>query len=198
MKRAPARHRAIAAAAVVAAAVLAASCSPESRYRVLSAVFDGVPPPAGFETPAPGIVVPSVEVPGSGFLDDLRTLREQRPPRDTTPVILSVHKPVAERKCRECHGDPEDVAIIPHDARLCDKCHLDQRRDQGWDHGPINLGTCIPCHTPHRSRHKSLLSEPLPDLCLHCHKDVSPDGPDYHVVANFADCSACHDPHRMY
>lgn len=187
----------LAMATVVSLAALSVpSCSPVSRYRVLSAVFDGVPPPPGMEVPAPAL---ETQGPTSALSDGLARLRAERRPRAKPGiVILSVHKPVADRQCDQCHNLDSPGGDMAKDATLCDKCHADQRREQGWDHGPINLGTCIPCHLPHRSSHEHLLAMAVPDLCLNCHQAVTPEGPDYHRVDNFASCTTCHDPHRMY
>jgi predicted CXXCH cytochrome family protein len=89
----------------------------------------------------------------------------------------------------------EPLAI---DARLCDRCHGEQRQREGWNHGPINLGTCIPCHRAHESPYPHLLDRPVPQLCLHCHVDALEIMPQYHQVADLEDCTQCHDPHRMY
>lgn len=187
----------VAAAAILFAGLVAASCSPAARYRALSAVFDGVPPPPGMpKTSVPAL--PADDAAKSALRDGLEQLRGEKPARAPLPAIVSVHKPVAERQCRDCHDMAKPDAGLSHDATLCDRCHLDQRQREGWDHGPINLGTCIPCHVPHRSVHEHLLSAAMPALCLNCHDGVSADSPDYHRVANFEDCTACHDPHRMY
>src|SRR5690606_14426887 len=113
-------------------------------------------------------------------------------------VVRSVHKPYQERQCSQCHDMTRGTGDIAHDASLCDKCHYEDRRRGGWDHGPINLGTCVPCHTPHNSEHEKLLALPIPDLCLTCHIEETPTRQEYHDVPNFNDCVACHDPHRMY
>lgn len=178
------------------ACLAAFSCSPAEKYRVLSFLFDGVPAPAGVE-PRPTRERARQSGETSAFVEGLQQLREQ-PRKKKEPVLLSVHKPVADGKCQECHDYEGDLGAVPVDARLCDMCHLEQRRREGWDHGPINLGTCIPCHVPHRSRHEHLLSKQMTELCLDCHVDTSPDDGEYHDVSNFADCTTCHDPHRMY
>lgn len=183
------------AVALGLAGVAASSCStPESRYRVLSAVFDGVPPPPGMEVPLDEML----DGEASTLQQGLATIRANKPARPEPPKIVSVHKPVAENKCRECHDMDRPGQDIARDASLCDKCHLEERRAKGWDHGPINLGTCIPCHAPHESQYEHLLAVAMPGLCLNCHDQVTPAGPDYHRVENFDACTACHDPHRMY
>ena len=84
------------------------------------------------------------------------------------------------------------------DAALCDRCHKEQRIREGWDHGPINLGTCVPCHRPHESEYPYLLEKPMPDLCLDCHGTEMEKYQFYHAVPDVSNCSTCHDPHRMY
>lgn len=173
------------------------ACAPEARYRVLSFIFDGVPPPPGMRVESPISLSggPAYSSTFNGGLS-LAARGESAPPKVT---FLSVHKPVAENKCTECHDSKLGFDTLPpHDARLCDKCHLKQREKEGWNHGPINLGTCIPCHVPHRSRYEHLLSKPIPDLCLTCHQEDLARPEEYHDVTNVDDCIACHDPHRMY
>ncbi len=194
------RHRRslVVAAFASLACLVAAACSPVARYRVLSTVFDGVPPPPGVEvrsdSPIPTTAVENISV----LQQSLRQLRAEKAPLELKPTILSVHQPVADHKCAECHNVDRLDSGLRHDATLCDKCHLDQRKEEGWDHGPINLGTCIPCHVPHRSQYEHLLAEAVPQVCLNCHESLSPEASDYHRVENFNECTACHDPHRMY
>lgn len=194
------RRRGLGLAALVAVLVLAGgvatSCSPAGRYRVLSAVFDGVPPPPGMVVE--GMDELDLDPNASAFSQGLATMRARRGPIAKPVKMVSVHKPVAENRCNECHNMDHPGADLARDATLCDKCHLEERQAKGWDHGPINLGTCIPCHLPHESPHEHLLAVAMPALCLNCHEAVSAEGPDYHRVANFGACTACHDPHRMY
>lgn len=184
------------AAAAALLALLLVSCTRIGRYEVLSFFFDGVPTPPGVQAPAPRPVAGRAGA-SSVFVEAIQTLREQAPKKPKM-IFLSVHKPVAERKCQECHDEPSLGTQVAHDATLCDRCHQEQRREQGWDHGPINLGTCIPCHVPHRSTNEHLLSKPVPELCLNCHTTTMEGDSEYHVAANFNACTECHDPHRMY
>ena len=176
----------IAAAAVVLACAIA--CQPKARYRTLSFFFDGVPNPD-----AP------VEVAN-------RAPRESSPFHPirgravaTPPPIVSVHKPYTSGQCAQCH-DPVTMAPRALDATLCDQCHLEQRLREGWAHGPINLGTCMPCHSrpPHDSIYPHLLEKPVPDLCLDCHAEDMAREETYHAVPEVDACILCHDPHRMY
>lgn len=191
------RRLAVALAVSLAWCLAVSACSPVARYRVLSAVFDGVPPPPGMVVAPADALEPAVAG-ASAFGEGMDRLRAARPPRTPLPTIVSVHRPVAERKCRECHDLNTPDAGLRHDATLCDRCHKEQRQRENWDHGPINLGTCIPCHVPHRSPNAHLLAVATPQLCLNCHEGVTPESADYHCVDNFDDCTGCHDPHRMY
>lgn len=169
-----------------------AACAPYTRYRVLSFIFDGVPhPDATNGYPGP------ITQPVSEFQQAIAGV-PKLPPKVQPPKIVSVHKPVADRQCSQCHDmSTGSLDVIPDD-QLCDKCHKEQRIQEGWDHGPINLGTCVPCHKPHDSIHEHLLDQPVPELCLSCHTEMEERHPEYHMVENFNDCVACHDPHRMY
>ena len=184
-------------AGVVVVCCLVVSCTTVGRYRVMSFLFDGVPPPAGV-TARPARIPEGKDAATSVFVEGLHKLREAKPPKKILPVIKSVHKPVAEHKCKECHDEKRGVGDVQHGAALCDRCHQEQRREAGWDHGPINLGTCIPCHVPHRSTNEHLLSAPVPDLCLGCHVNATASESGPHEAATFANCTSCHDPHRMY
>ena len=190
------RHVLLFGAAGLLAALVVAGCAPASRYRVLSFFFDGVPVPAGVE-PRPGYESSRTVQRQSSFRAALAQLPAPPPPPPAV-VYRSIHQPVVENRCRFCHNPNAPMDEIVHDATLCDACHGDQRREEGWDHGPINLGTCIPCHVSHKSPYDSLLTEPMPDLCLHCHDREGLAEPDYHQVETYDQCTTCHDPHRMY
>jgi predicted CXXCH cytochrome family protein len=170
---------------------LLVSCSETSRYRVLSFIFDGVPAPEGMEVKEEG----SRESEQTAFQQAVEELGvEKNPP---PPQIQSIHEPYLGRNCRVCHDSPLNLDVIPRNAELCDRCHLQQRIVEGWDHGPINLGSCVPCHVPHSSIYPNLLSKPVPDVCLFCHQEEE-EHPEYHAVPNYSSCTECHDPHRMY
>lgn len=176
---------------LVVAACLTMACAPTTRYRVLSFFFDGVPPPPGMEIAEP-------MGPGES-ISPFRAALQAMPRAELPDVaqIVSVHAPYAERQCSECHGSVMTLDAIPRDAALCDRCHLEQRVEEGWNHGPINLGTCVPCHRPHNSIYPHLLEQPVPALCLWCHADEMQRPTEYHDVPNVDACLECHDPHKM-
>jgi predicted CXXCH cytochrome family protein len=90
------------------------------------------------------------------------------------------------------------MQALTQDATMCDQCHREQRLREGWNHGPVNLGTCIPCHVAHESQYPHLLERPVPDVCLVCHETEMERKTEYHAVENVNQCTACHNPHRMY
>jgi predicted CXXCH cytochrome family protein len=76
---------------------------------------------------------------------------------------------------------------------MTSECHTDLR-ELTFNHGPLNLGQCVPCHEPVGNRHVFAERERSgPQMCLTCHEQPAPQA---HVHAPFAaDCMACHDPH---
>ncbi len=174
--------------AALAAALASAGCTGETRHRVLTFLFDGVP---GDEEP--------IQEEAATRFSPLRAQAAERaaiePP--AAPVSVSVHQPVFQRQCGECHDMRRGLAVSEQGMRLCDRCHGERRQEEGWNHGPINLGQCLPCHRAHESPWPHLLQEPVPQLCGHCHRgDADPDAP-YHAVPDFEQCTSCHHPHRV-
>jgi predicted CXXCH cytochrome family protein len=150
-------------------------CSPATRTRVLSAIFDGVPQPrAAAAEPAgpqarPGDQAPSPLVPR----------------RD--------HGPYAAHLCGACHESAATNALILPPERLCVRCH-ELGLKGAYVHGPIASGGCLVCHDPHSSRYRALLVSESEGFCLHCH--------DRRAVAAVAGherietgCTDCHDAH---
>ena len=196
MNDAASRHPVLARIGLLAGALgllAAAACAPEQRYDTLSFFFDGVPPPPG--------VLPAEPDPAAASRHDVVTEVGFTPvvqrPTSLQPVVY-VHTPVRRRECRECHDTAGTMAVLGNGAQLCDKCHYEQRVREGWDHGPINLGTCIPCHAAHSSPYEHLLEQPLPGLCLECHQADMDRNEEYHTIPNVDACTECHDPHSMY
>jgi len=168
-----------------------AACQPAVRYRTLSFFFDGVPDPNAPQAPSH-----TQTREAALYHPEPRAT----PDRPIPPPIVSVHKPYAENQCQQCHDMSKRFVPMAVDPTLCDKCHKEQRIREGWDHGPVNLGTCIPCHSrpPHDSIWPHLLAKPVPDLCLDCHLEDVTRVAAYHLVPELPQCTLCHDAHRMY
>lgn len=170
----------------LASALLA--CSPGTRVKVLGFFFDGVPgAPNARPTPAELARRQAAFNPAN----------PSATPRPTPLPVVSTHRPVAERRCGECHQ--REGRFVPVDVgdHVCDKCHKERREREKWDHGPINLGACVPCHRAHDSPYPHLLDQPEPELCLQCHKDDMQRPVKEHQGAGAKkSCTLCHDPHH--
>ena len=147
--RRPSHWRPCRVAALAALALGVLACSPAARFKALCFFFDGVPGAPGGRQVKPG------EKPG-GFHPE----RPAATPKPAPLPILSTHKPVAEKRCKECHASGGMFVPIRMTEQLCDKCHKEKREKEGWNHGPINLGTCVPCHRSHESPYPHLLDKP--------------------------------------
>ena len=180
---------------ILAGMALAGCGDPETRYRVLSFFFDGVPRPGEAPRPRGGIRRGL----GSAGPEDLvatTTRPTTGPAAAVAEAPLVYHPPYRDpRQCKGCH-DPSKAFGAPA-ADVCMKCHK-RHYDQQWDdwtHGPVALGQCSLCHVPHSSRYAGLLTAPMPDLCLGCHDAKRTLERPYHATAQFQPCTSCHDPH---
>lgn len=180
---------------LIIAIIIIIACASTTRYEVLNFFFDGVPSPE-ITTQTKTVGYPRVS-PFRVSLDYIAMARTPQPTPAAAPIV-SVHKPVAEKKCLECHDPNAGLQPFARDAKLCDRCHKEQRQREGWAHGPINLGTCVPCHRSHESPYPYLLEEPVPQLCMICHIEDYNPAANYHDVFYIDNCTVCHDPHLMY
>lgn len=167
------------------------ACSATTRYRTLSFFFDGVPNP---EAKATDESKPR-EV--SDFRRMIESLPERETPAPAAPIPVSVHAPVRDRQCNQCHNMGTAMTSPAMDVGLCDRCHAEQRLQAGWNHGPINFGTCVPCHQAHDSPYPHLLAEAVPDLCRQCHVEDSTLKEIHEDVPEESLCTDCHEPHRV-
>ena len=164
-------------------------CSPDTRYKVLSFFFDGVPKPGEEGTQRVGGPSGAEVTPG----------REGGPPPAPAgpPPPVSEHAPWRNRECFACHEAESSLVAFAKGPALCSKCHGEyvHPNPMDWVHGPVALGQCQLCHQPHKSDYPSLLTAPELDLCRRCHAE--PDLLDwpFHKAAAGKSCSTCHDPH---
>lgn len=166
-----------------------AACSVERHYRTLSFFFDGVPDPNA-PPPEPEIVPGPLQGP---------TLAPA--PADDGS---SLHPPVRERRCHECHLIPERTAgagwqaglpeLVAPREELCRRCH--EPPSAAHVHGPAGSGRCDLCHLPHQSSFPHLLrQERQESLCRACHEGELFTTAERHAGFGARDCIACHDPH---
>jgi len=161
--------------ACLAVAIAAASgCDATSRYRMLTTIFDGVPPP---ET-----VTASTDAPGAGA--DATTGRR---------TAVGTHGPYAAKMCDACHASASRGALVAPREELCFRCH-ELAAQKRYVHGPLASGGCTACHDPHSSRYRYLLIAESDSFCTQCHDPRSIAGVSAHADA--ADnCTTCHDAH---
>jgi predicted CXXCH cytochrome family protein len=180
----------------VAAGALA--CSPSARYKTLTFLLDGIPPPAKSKpAPAAGDVAvsttavvaaaaPPLQATAGGSQTAMATLMSREAGAGDV-----FHPPFQSQLCQFCHnfGEGTDRLRYPLPT-LCFQCH--GRLDQMGPHvmWPVQQGRCVTCHNPHQAPNKKLLRMPAPRLCFQCH---NPDKLK-HGVDNIK-CLDCHNPH---
>ncbi|MDD3815101.1 MAG: DmsE family decaheme c-type cytochrome [Desulfocapsaceae bacterium] len=105
------------------------------------------------------------------------------------------HHPIIEGKvkCSDCHNthgtQAKHMLNAENTNQLCYKCHADKRGPNIWEHPPVEEN-CLICHSPHGSRHESLLVEKVVNLCQDCHDDSSHHGAAYDTSTAFAGSAA--------
>lgn len=160
------------AVVIVVAGLWLVGCDPAERYRVLSFVFDGVPPPAAPEAP-------KEEGPGG--------------PSRRAGVRFGDHGPFAAKYCQGCHESTANNALLLPREQLCFKCH-DLKMDKRYVHGPLASGGCTACHNPHGSTFRYLLVSESDDFCLQCHERAAVLAGAAHAGVE-EPCTTCHDAH---
>ncbi len=180
---------------IVATFVLTGGCSQETRYRVLSTIFDGVPHPDS---------VAAAKALAKSQPDTIASVDDASSRRSTSSLVT--HPPFADEQCDQCHvleGEGRfsgSARLRAPEGELCTSCHPHMaadtlRIDHGWIHGPVAAGACTGCHSPHRSLNAHLLhAPPGRELCVRCHDGnrlaTSPPHDE-----NDTKCLDCHNAH---
>ncbi len=117
----------------------------------------------------------------------------------------TVHKPMANRMCNQCHVDPnspEPFATKKSGFELCKSCHSTMVNDtfnKKCLHWPLaDKRGCLNCHNPHASPEKSLLKGSLLQVCGSCHADTlarQERSTTKHPPIQQGRCILCHTPH---
>lgn len=154
------------------AAALSMGCDAGARYRVLSFLFDGVPPPA------PAVVV-----------DDGAAAK----PVASRRVGYRGHGPFESKQCSACHEPGATNALVAPIQELCFRCH-DLPLDKKYVHGPLASGGCRVCHDPHGSQYRYLLVSESDTFCFYCHTRQDVDRVAAHSGVE-EQCTDCHDAH---
>lgn len=174
--------------AVCVSGLFLSSCSEESRHKVLTFFFEGVPP-IGYKKV-------------NRFARRLETQQSQVITGNEKQTILSAqkrgssHKP--SRDCNECHlrriGSSQSQLSKPI-PNLCYSCHDNFAAAGTILHGPIAVGECMFCHSPHQSSYVHLQKAPQPDLCYRCHRREEMASILDHEIMLETICTDCHEPH---
>lgn len=171
------------------AALTCAACSVERHHRVLSFFFDGVPDPNA-PAPEPEPTAASVSLPAASAT--------------SAEPSGSLHPPVRDRLCHQCHQIPERAPgagwqaglpeLLAPREQLCRRCH--EPPSAAHVHGPAGAQRCDLCHESHQSAFPHLLRvERQEGLCRSCHQGELFLTSTQHEAYAPRDCIACHDPH---
>lgn len=165
------------------AVIQALGCvSPERRYRILSAVFDGVPKPGSLEVE---------QQPSESVGEDEPEPVASEPAEQTS----STHGPFAQKNCTLCHDSRQSNRLNTPADELCWDCHDEGDFSGEVVHMPVAAGMCTECHSPHRSPNPHLLLHAGASLCEQCHDRSTFANTAQHSDEEGEDCVACHDPH---
>ncbi|MGD9897701.1 MAG: cytochrome c3 family protein [Calditrichaceae bacterium] len=168
---------------LLAAIALLVACHPESRHKVLSTFFDGVPDPEAKQSVTMDTV--SVTVNDSGIPVS---------PKSDRPK-MTIHPVYAEKSCDACHVPEKGNALIDEQPGLCYQCHEDFSGNYEALHGPVGAGFCTECHNPHLSKNEHLLVRTGQELCLFCHQSEDVFKNEAHQDLGDTNCLDCHNPH---
>ena len=168
---------------IVTATFFMAGCSPETKYRILSTLFDGVPPPASRTAPkTTAAAKDSTAKPAS------LTMAAPKP-------RYSIHPPYRDKECDACHERERGNRLTDPLPDLCYGCHDDFRDSLAYLHGPVAAGQCTACHNPHMTKKPHLLKHSGNALCLFCHDKNRLAQTKTHADKMGQNCQQCHDPH---
>ena len=118
----------------------------------------------------------------------------------------TVHAPVANRLCNQCHGEPTSptpFATKKAGFELCRGCHYDMVNatlSKNRIHWPVvDKRGCLNCHSPHASKGSALLKQDsLKTVCGSCHTDTiarQEKALSKHNPVEAGMCTTCHSPH---
>lgn len=120
-------------------------------------------------------------------------------------LLATVHAPVKNRMCAQCHAAPAADGTAPLKKTapdLCRGCHnalFTEIATQNRLHWPVaDAKSCANCHEPHASRTPKLLTAPPKVLCGSCHPDAiarQDRSVTKHPPNNEGECGSCHAPH---
>jgi len=201
---------------VVTSVVQVVGCSTETRYRIKTIVFTGVPPQVGEESEDTTVTQDPRQVAKA------EQMARQQQHRDALVSKYWQHGPFAAGECGRCHNlnqsksflrsqdtvaqAPAPLVQVSAPSRLllppqqiCATCHKQHGAEfvQGLGlkhHLPAANGQCTGCHSPHQSLRRYMLRKSdNHELCSSCHKPASLS--PIHMDHPERDCIDCHNAH---
>ena len=154
----------------------ASGCGAPTRRKVLTTLFDGVPPPKNEKKGAESGAT------ASGAAAAKRPL-----------LARTEHEPYRAKSCDECHVGAAANGLVAPKTEICLRCH-DFKPDKKYLHPPFESGDCLECHDPHSSPYPRLLRAAVEGVCGGCHDAETLAAVAAHKVTEGA-CTSCHDPH---
>jgi predicted CXXCH cytochrome family protein len=163
------------------AIAVAGGCSPESKQKLLTFFFEGVP--------------------AEGSDNKHGNKQTDGPGKKEFNLSGSVHKPYNDQQCKSCHP-PDDMAGLIRKPGFCNECHRPNGAmpvrasaivtpEKAWMHEPVGKGLCSQCHVGHQSSFPFLLlDDPAGNICIKCHDKLKEK-----FRGQSMDCTACHNPH---
>ncbi len=177
------RRRWLIPAAAALSMLMVVACARETRHRVLSFFYDGVPPLDG------GTSVLDVDLPEEAATAD------QRPERVEPVQKFYVHPPWKANRCGECHDVGGGRLLKTAREGLCQSCHPDKPAKKKFVHGPVAVNGCLACHLYHKARYPKVLIADPQTLCFHCHEMDAMRTDEHHATIKEERCIDCHDAH---
>jgi len=188
-------------------------CKKETKYRVLTVFFTGVPSPYEEEHKEK-----------EEKIEPTKKKVESHVPK---PRVF-LHGPFGSGRCYSCHESTTTVAfrkfggekkksspifgkggvggrLVAPINKLCTQCHVQGAvnvtdNKERWLHGPAGSGFCIYCHGQHNGPYRYMLRAKPDEICLKCHDSKSAgrakrEGLWVHGPAAGGKCTLCHGAH---
>jgi len=207
---------------IFGALVFFIGCEPQTRYKVLSIFFTGVPTPEEKEKMRQEALEKKKREEEKKIAEkaakDAGIAAAQKGDMPAAPAPIFTHDRYASGHCDDCHivkfniparsvdrsktrftagGGMPGVLVAPKEM-LCIRCHDSLSASKAavmglWLHTPAARGEWNLCHDPHQSEHPSMLLKKTDALCLTCHQ-----GKDVAKIKGhekIENCLECHNPH---
>ena len=181
---------------------LMSGCDRQSRHKVLTVFFTGVPP---------------LEEGKKAVEAKNRTPHSEE--KDAPRPTVYRHPLTASRQCNRCHqstgnfsmfgrkqnqplafrkGEVSPGPLVLPRQELCIGCHKDKSAEEAlarglWLHPTSAKGDCYACHDPHQSLNPYMLLKNPQQICVPCHQDPKIMALEAHK--NPGGCLTCHNPH---